>query len=102
MKIIIVFVLLLTIPVFSQNADSTASAQNDKIVEAGESLIKIQIEKPQVQMLSNRIKPKFQEVNLEKSFLDEILDKGQSISIDYKVEGVDDRIDIEALLKRKR
>ncbi len=104
MKLFIAIVLLSALPLFSQTADSTvAEGQGPgSIVEAGQSIIKIQIEKPQVQMLSNRIKPKFQEVNLEKTFLDEILDKGQSISIDYKVEGIDDRIDIDALLKRKR
>jgi len=104
MKLIVAIMLLTSMPVFSQTADSTPSgkASSDSVVQAGESIIKIQIEKPQVQMLSDRIKPKFQEVNLEKTFLDEILDKGQSINLEYKVKGIDDRINIEALLNRKR
>jgi len=96
---------LLTTNIFGQNADSlqTSSGPVDEgeIVEAGESLIKVEVEKPQVQLFSQRIKPEFDEVNLEKSFLKEILDEGQSLKIEPKEEKKT-RIDIEKFVNRTR
>lgn len=96
---------LLTTNIFGQNADSlqTASGPVDEgeIVEAGESLIKVEVEKPQVQLFSQRIKPEFDEVNLEKSFIKEILDEGQSLKVESKEEKKT-RIDIENFVNRNR
>ena len=72
------------------------------IVEAGESIIKIEIEKPQVQLFSQRIKPEFDEVNLEKSFIKEILDEGQTLKIKSAKKTETDIIDVKTLLNRNR
>ena len=89
----------------AQSIDST-EVSNDisdgDIVEAGESIIKIEVEKPQVQLFSQRIKPEFDEVNLEKSFRKEILDEGQSLKFIYKKNEEAERINVKKLLTRKR
>ena len=91
--------------IFGQSADTlqTNSAPIDEgeIVEAGESLIKVEVEKPQVQLFSQRIKPEFDEVNLEKSFLKEILDEGQEIKIEDKAEERKE-IDIDKFVNKNR
>ena len=81
---------------------ATNQVDEGDIVEAGESIIKIEVEKPQVQLFSQRIKPEFDEVNLEKSFRKEILDEGQSVKIISQVSEETNRIDIKKLLNRKR
>ena len=96
---------LLTTNIFGQTADSLQTrsrpVNESDIVEAGESLIKVEVEKPQVQLFSARIQPEFDEVNLEKSFIKEILDKGQDIKIESKEEQRR-RIDIEKFVNKNR
>ena len=96
---------LLTTNIFGQTADSLQTnsrpVNESDIVEAGESLIKVEVEKPQVQLFSARIQPEFDEVNLEKSFIKEILDKGQDIKIESKEEQ-QNRIDIEKFVNKNR
>ena len=95
---------------FAQSADSTRAQiqsrqtgpRTNEIIEAGEALIKIQVEKPQVQLFSQRIKPEFDEVNLEKSFVKEILEEGQTLSITSKEEADNARIDIKQILNKNR
>ncbi len=90
---------------FAQASDSTQvqnNFQQDDIVEAGEAIIKIEVEKPQVQLFSQRIKPEFDEVNLEKSFIREIIDEGQELKIESTTDRKNDIIDIKKLLNRNR
>ena len=101
--IIIAGMFLATSNIYAQAVDTVqASDQFDQgdIVEAGESIIKIEVEKPQVQLFSQRIKPEFDEVNLEKSFLKEILDEGQTLKIGPVKESESDKIDVKKLLNR--
>ncbi len=96
---------LLTSNVLAQAIDSaqtTNQADQGDIVEAGEAVIKIEVEKPQVQLFSQRIKPEFDEVNLEKSFIKEILDEGQALKIQAADNTETDRIDLKKLLNRNR
>ncbi len=96
---------LLTSNTFAQGTDTTqttSQADQGDIVEAGESVIKIEVEKPQVQLFSQRIKPEFDEVNLEKSFIKEILDEGQTLKIQAVENTETDRIDLKKLLNRNR
>jgi hypothetical protein len=91
--------------IFAQTADTlqtTNPIDQGDIIEAGEAIIKIEVEKPQVQLFSQRIKPEFDEVNLEKSFLKEILDEGQVLTIESLEDKETDRIDIKKLLNRNR
>ncbi|KAA3611271.1 MAG: hypothetical protein D8M58_14980 [Calditrichaeota bacterium] len=89
----------------AQVADTTQTdfqVADDGVVEAGEAVIKIEVEKPQVQLFSQRIKPEFDEVNLEKSFLKEILDEGQTLKVKSVKEDDAEKIDIKKLLNRNR
>jgi len=92
--------------ILAQSADSleynSGPVDEGEIVEAGESLIKIEVEKPQVQLFSQRIKPEFDEVNLEKSFIKEILDEGQSITLQNSPEKKRKTLDIEKLINKNR
>jgi len=94
----------ITSNLYAQAADTVQTDQFDEgdIVEAGESIIKIEVEKPQVQLFSQRIKPEFDEVNLEKSFIKEIIDEGQTLKIQSIKEDETDRIDVKKLLNRNR
>ena len=94
-------IFMYTSAAFGQSADTTRAPINPSdIVEAGEAIIKIEVEKPQVQLFSQRIKPEFDEVNLEKSFVKEIIDAGQTIKVETKNDKK--RIDIKKLLNRNR
>lgn len=91
---------------FAQSADSLQyndrSVDPGEIIEAGESIIKVEVEKPQVQLFSQRVKPEFDEVNLEKSFAREIMDEGQSITLQNSPEKIRKKIDIEKLINKNR
>ncbi len=92
--------------IFAQDADDLQDyneyVDEGEIIEAGETLIKIEVEKPQVQLFSQRIKPEFDEVNLQKSFLKEILDEGQEITLKSEKEKIRLRIDIDEILNKSR
>jgi len=100
-----VIFFLITSNLYAQSADSlrtsSAPVNEGDIVEAGEQVIQVEIEKPQVQLFSQRIKPEFDEVNLEKSFLKEILDEGQELKIENK-QDERKRIDIEKFVNKNR
>ena len=101
----ILFIFSLTNSFAQSAADTTRASQQPRqgeIIEAGEALIQIQVEKPQVQLFSQRIKPEFDEVNLEKSFVKEILDEGQGIKIETGESETVERIDIKKLLNKNR
>ncbi|RMH61756.1 MAG: hypothetical protein D6677_11145 [Calditrichaeota bacterium] len=100
MKKFICLAVLFFIP-FMALAQEAQGEEGD-VVEVGEAIIKIEVEKPQVQIIGKRIQPEFQDVNLEKSFLNEILDKGQQIKFDYVFSDQTNRIDIDKLLNRQR
>lgn len=102
-----IFLCFFAINLFAQSADSVQvqqrSQQNQgQIIEAGESVIQIQVEKPQVQLFSQRIKPEFDEVNLEKSFVKEILDEGQTLKIMSNSKSENRRIDIKTIVNKNR
>ncbi len=92
---------------YGQQVDTTAAppppADEGEIIEAGEAVIQVTVEKPQVQLFSQRIKPEFDEVNLEKSFLREILERGRSSQININPDEKGRvRIDTDKLLNRQR
>ncbi len=87
---------------FAQAPDST-TISNDQIVELGTTEIKIKIETPQVKLFSSRIKPEFDDVHLDKSFVKEIVGSGESFV--FKKDITDKpttRIDINKILKKLR
>jgi hypothetical protein len=115
--ILILIITLISIPVFiaaqevqpeeeapaEQPAPAAPSVADDEIVELGVSEIKITIEKPQVLLFSNRIKPEFDEVNLEKSFLNEITGESEKFVFDFsKSKQPVERIEISKLINKYR
>ena len=88
------------------NSNVNQNQQQDtgagQVIEAGEATIKVEVEKPQVHLFSQRIKPEFDEVNLEKSFVKEIVDKGQVIKIEPISKEEEEIVDIKKILNRSR
>ena len=106
-KIFLLLIFFGFVPnIFAQSADSLqyydGVVDEGEIIEAGEALIKIEVEKPQVQLFSQRIKPEFDEVNLQKSFEKEILDEGQEISLQSEKERKRLHIEIDEILNKNR
>ncbi len=87
---------------YAQATDSTA-VNNDQIVELGTTEIKVKIETPQVKLFSSRIKPEFDDVHLEKSFVKEITGSGESFVFkENNSVKPTTRIDINKILKKIR
>jgi hypothetical protein len=86
-----------------QAPDQEDSVEEGEVVELGAVDIRVQVEAPQVSMISDRIKPKFDDVHLEKSFLREIVGAGEKIIIENeKKRSLHKRIDLDKLLKKTR
>ncbi len=107
----ILFVLLLfPLTICGQVSDSTStvpvsSAGDDDFVDLSEqaTIIKAEPEKPRVTLITDRIKPQFTDVNLNKSFMPEILAKNDKVLIEEKV-APENRliIDIEKIVNKSR
>ncbi len=106
----ILFVLLLfPLFAFGQVADTTstipASTYGDDFVDLSDqaTIIKAEPEKPRVTLITDRIKPQFTDINLNKSFMPEILTKNDKILIEEKVTSENRLIiDIEKIVKKSR
>jgi hypothetical protein len=76
---------------------------DEGVVELDVQEIQIQIEKPQVLLFSNRIKPEFDEVNLEKSFMPEIVGESERFVFDFSESKKPvERIDVNKLINQYR
>lgn len=103
-----IFLLCLTLPliIYGQVSDSTQVSPTfaeDEIISLEAQEIKITIEKPQVTIISDRIKPEFDDVHLDKSFLSEITGEGEKFI--FKVESkfeARQRIDVDKLVNKTR
>ena len=92
--------------IHAQISDSTQVSPTfaeDEIISLEAQEIKITIEKPQVTIISDRIKPEFDDVHLDKSFLSEITGEGEKFifKIENKFEAKH-RIDVDKLIKKTR
>lgn len=91
-----------TVRAHAQNADSL-QAGNQQVIELGVQEIKVSIEAPQVKLFTDRIKPDFDDIHLDKSFIKEIVGAGEKFVVQKKtVASKAERIDIEKLLKKIR
>ncbi len=91
-----------TIRAYAQNADSL-QVGNQQVIELGVQEIKISIEAPQVKLFTERIKPDFDDIHLDKSFIKEIVGQGEKFVVQKKsVASEPERIDVEKLLKKIR
>jgi len=89
--ILILFVFIFS-NIFVQAQDTSAVSMTDEPISSGTTgdvvdltetaiEIKLEPERPLVQIMSVRLKPEFDDVNLEKSFIPELLGKGEQITV---------------------
>lgn len=95
----ILFMFILHLSVSRVQAQDTTAT----IIDLQEAQFKIPVEAPQVKLFTDRIKPEFDDVHLEKSFKKEILGSGERFILEpiNKAEKKE-RVDISKLLNRKR
>lgn len=94
---VIVF-LLITDAVYAQDTPSGT----DEVIELDVTEIKIKIETPQVRLFSDRIKPEFDDVHLQKSFIKEITGEGERFVFESISGREAIRIDIDKMVNKGR
>jgi hypothetical protein len=86
--ILIAGIITICSGVYAQVNDTTAvTTSGDDFVDLSEqaTIIKVEPEKPRVTLITERIKPQFMDVNLNKSFLNEILSKNDKTFVENKM-----------------
>ena len=87
----------------SAQGTDTLSVDGEEVIELDITEIKITIEKPQVMLFSDRIKPEFDDVHLEKSFVKEIIGEGERFEFEESKNKENiRRIDVDKMLKKLR
>ena len=110
MKIIkfmfIVGIFVICSGVYAQVSDTTvASTGGDDFVDlSGQAtIIKVEPEKPRVTLITERIKPQFTDVNLNKSFMNEILSINDKNLVENKmIPEVRTIIDVTKIVNKNR
>ncbi len=101
-KGIALFLAVSGVLIFSSKATIAQDVGNN-VIELKTAEIKVKIETPQVKLYSSRIKPEFDDVNLEKSFKKEIIGLGETFEIKKTIRpNTTKRINIDKLLKKLR
>ena len=100
----IVFFSLITFSaVQAQGPTDSTSARNSEIIDLAAEIYKIPVEAPQVKLLTDRIKPEFDSVHLDKSFRKEITGAGERFILEpIKQSGEIEKVDVSKILNRKR
>ncbi len=101
-KIFMMVLMALVVNVYAQNQPRQNSNQN-KIIDLGAKEVKIKIETPQVQIYSQRIKPEFDDIKIDRSFRKELIGENEKINLKPRSDFAEyNRIDIEQLMKKLR
>ena len=107
--LISLLLILMTETLLGQTTDTTrtrASAASGTVVDlTGEAvMIKAEPERPRVNIIADRIKPEFENINLERTFIPELLGKGEKIVIIGRPLNDDqiERIDVEKTIAKSR
>jgi hypothetical protein len=92
-----------------QTTDTTrtrAAAGGGSVVDLTAEAVRIKAEpeRPRVNIIADRIKPEFENINLERTFLPELLGKGEKIIIIGRPLNDDqiERIDVEKTISKTR
>jgi hypothetical protein len=106
-KCIIFMIVFFTLITFSaaqaQQAASSTGAGNNEIIDLAAEVYKIPVEAPQVKLLTDRIKPEFDSVHLDKSFRKEITGGGERFILEPMEKDAEiEKADVSKLLNRKR
>jgi len=85
--IFILGIIVICSGVNAQTADTTGAVGGSDFVDLSDqaTVIKVEPEKPRVTLITERIKPQFTDVNLNKSFLNEILSKNDKNLVENKM-----------------
>lgn len=87
--IFIVGIIVICSGVYAQVTDTTAvtTTGGDDFVDLSDqaTIIKVEPERPRVTLITERIKPQFTDVNLNKSFIKEILSKNDKNLVENKM-----------------
>jgi len=105
--------LVLTESLLAQTTDSTSTGRQTTRVQSSGSVvdltteavrIKAEPERPRVNIIADRIKPDFENINLERSFMAELMGKGEKIVVIGQPLNTDliERINIEKTLAKTR
>jgi len=104
-----ILILFTTQIVAQTSADTsltvTRSANNNDVVDLSEqaTVIKVEPEKPRVTLITERIKPEFTDINLDKSFLKELLTKNEKSLLEQKLVTKERLIiDVEKIVNKTR
>jgi hypothetical protein len=81
-----------------------SSAGSDLVdLSADAVIIKIEPERPRVNIIADRVKPEFDNINLDKSFINELTGKGEKIIVvDQKVKDKFKTIEVNKIVNRSR
>jgi hypothetical protein len=94
--------------VYSQQADTTAVQSGENVGDfvdlTGEAVrITIEPEKPRVNIIADRIKPEFDMMDLDRSYIKELTGGGEkTVVLDQKSAFKDEEIDIKKILNKSR
>jgi len=104
--------LMLTNIGFAQEPDTTATAPPPSSSSAGSDfvdlsqeavIIKVEPERPRVNIIADRVKPEFDDINLDKSFNNELTGKGEKVIVtDQKDQHKFQTIEVSKILNRTR
>jgi hypothetical protein len=103
----IFFVIIFSAIGFGQVSDTTATTDDDAgdfVDLTGDAVrITIEPERPRVNIIADRIKPDFDMMSLDRSYIPELTGKGEKIMIvDPKAPVRDDKIDVKKIVNRSR
>lgn len=99
---LLIFVLALSFGLYAQNKPQKGNNPN-QVIDLGAKEVKIKIETPQVQIYSQRIKPEFDDVKIDRSFHKELIGEDEKINLKPRSDFAEYyRIDIEQLMKKLR
>ncbi|MHB2153249.1 hypothetical protein ACX8XN_02485 [Calditrichota bacterium GD2] len=88
---------------FAQEQPQQQSANQPEVIDLGATEIRVKIETPQVQLITKRIKPDFDEIKLDRSFKKELIGEDEKINLKASPEMAEYlRIDIDKLMKTLR
>lgn len=104
--IFLIGIFIICSGVYGQVNDTTAvSTGGDDFVDLSEqaTVIKVEPERPRVTLITERIKPQFTDVNLNKSFMNEILSKNDKNLVENKMIPEERTIiDIDKIVNKNR
>ena len=100
---IVLLVFVFSFSLQAQNQPAQQGTNQPQVIDLGATEIKVKVETPQVQLITKRIKPEFDDIKLDRSFKKELVGEDEKINLKARQESTEYfRIDIEKLMKTLR